>query len=108
MEIIKLKDLLNNGEHQTVLSIFNQDVKDGRITMGTATILPGERVPKEGASKHRENEYSVIVKGSIVTKTGGKTVIVKSGEATFIPAWQEHVSYNESEESCEVVWVLVG
>ncbi|WP_227888082.1 cupin domain-containing protein [Cytobacillus oceanisediminis] len=50
----------------------------------------------------------MIVKGSIVTETNGKTYRVSSGEATYIPAGQEHIAYNDSEEDCEIVWVLVG
>jgi quercetin dioxygenase-like cupin family protein len=89
-------------------TVFSQKALAGDLKVGTVVIPPGSRVPLTGVSNHSENEYSIIVKGSIVTETNGKTYRVSSGEATYIPAGQEHIAYNDSEEDCEIVWVLVG
>ncbi|MBX9975187.1 cupin domain-containing protein [Cytobacillus firmus] len=106
LNIEKIKADLNAAV--PLKTIFSQKALAGDLKVGTVVIPPGKRVPLTGVSNHRENEYSIIVKGSIVTETNGKTYRVSSGEATYIPAGQEHIAYNDSEEDCEIVWVLVG
>ncbi|WP_040209099.1 cupin domain-containing protein [Neobacillus jeddahensis] len=109
MEIVNVNTL--TADENTAVSlktIFSQEMVNGNLKVGAVTIPPGKRVPLSGLSKHKENEYSIIVKGSIVTETKGKTYRVSSGEATFIPAGQEHIAYNDRDVNCEIVWVLVG
>ena len=109
MEVLKI-DSLQVDENAVVplKTVFSQEFISGKVQVGTVTIPPGKRVPLSGVSNHKENEYSIIVKGSIVTETNGETFRVSSGDATFIPAGQEHIAYNDSNDDCEIVWVLVG
>jgi quercetin dioxygenase-like cupin family protein len=109
VEVLKIDSLQVDANAAVPLkTVFSQESLTGNLRMGTVVIPPGKRVPLSGVSNHQENEYSIIVKGSIVTETKGKTYRVSSGEATFIPAGQEHIAYNDGTEECELVWVLVG
>ncbi|WP_042355699.1 cupin domain-containing protein [Bacillus rubiinfantis] len=109
MEVVKIDSLpVDSNAAVPLKNVFSQVSVSGAVKVGTVSIPPGKRVPLTGVSNHKENEYSIIVKGSIVTETKGKTYRVSSGEATFIPAGQEHIAYNDGEEDCEIVWVLVG
>ncbi|ALC91460.1 cupin [Bacillus sp. FJAT-18017] len=109
MDVLTLKNInADPGTAVPLKTIFGKKGISGDFRMGTVTISPGKRVPLAGVSNHAENEYSIILKGSIVTETIGKTYRVSAGEATFIPAGQEHIAYNDGTEDCEIVWVLVG
>ncbi|MBG9447312.1 MULTISPECIES: cupin domain-containing protein [Bacillaceae] len=109
MEVLNIEKINPDPNAAVPLkTVFSQKALAGDLKVGTVVIPPGKRVPLTGVSNHSENEYSIIVKGSIVTETNGKTYRVSSGEATYIPAGQEHIAYNDSEEDCEIVWVLVG
>jgi quercetin dioxygenase-like cupin family protein len=109
VEVLKIDSLQADANAAVPLkTVFSQESISGNMKVGTVKIPPGKRVPLSGVSNHQENEYSIIVKGSIVTETNGKTYRVASGEATFIPAGQEHIAYNDGNEDCEIVWVLIG
>jgi quercetin dioxygenase-like cupin family protein len=109
VEVLNIESLPEDVNATVPLkTVFSQASLSGNLAMGTVTIPPGKRVPLKGVSKHEENEYSIIVKGSIVTEVNGKVYRASSGEATFIPAGEEHIAYNDSNEDCKIIWVLVG
>ncbi|EFV76629.1 cupin domain-containing protein [Cytobacillus pseudoceanisediminis] len=109
MDVLNIADIqIDSNAAVPLKTVFSQKALAGDLKVGTVVIPPGKRVPLTGVSNHKENEYSIIVKGSIVTETKGRTYRVSSGDATFIPAGQEHIAYNDSNEDCEIVWVLVG
>lgn len=109
MDILNIKDLAQEGnEAYSMHTIFKEQPKDGAVQVGHVIIYPGETVPLSGFSKHAENEYSVIVKGSLLTKIDGQQYRVSAGQATFIPKGEEHIAVNDGEEECELVFVMVG
>ncbi|RFU66865.1 cupin domain-containing protein [Peribacillus saganii] len=92
----------------TMKTLFDRSViEGGRTLLGTVKIPPGARIPVEGTGSHDQDEYGLIIKGSIVTMSGGKEFRVSAGEATFIPRGEEHWALNDGVEDCEIVWVLV-
>ncbi|WP_026695652.1 cupin domain-containing protein [Peribacillus kribbensis] len=109
MEVVKVKDVAeDNRPGITMKTLFNEAViEGGRTLMGTVSIPPGARIPIEGTGAHEEDEYGLVLKGSIVTRSGEKEYRVSSGEATFIPRGEEHWAYNDGTEDCEIVWILV-
>ncbi|MDN3438383.1 cupin domain-containing protein [Planococcus sp. APC 3900] len=109
MDILNIKDLAQEGnESYSMHTIFKEQPKDGAVQVGHVVIYPGETVPLSGFSKHAENEYSVIVKGSLLTEIDGQQYRVSAGQATFIPKGEEHIAVNDGEEDCELVFVMVG
>lgn len=109
MDILNIKDLAQEGNKAySMHTIFKEHTQEGAVKVGHVTIYPGETVPLTGVSKHDENEYSVIVKGSLVTEVNGKQYRVSAGQATFIPMGEEHIAINDGEEDCELVFVMVG
>jgi quercetin dioxygenase-like cupin family protein len=80
---------------------------EGKVIMGMAVFPPGARVPREGTGVHDADEYSFILRGSLLSMSGGKEYRIKSGQATLIPQGEEHWSLNDTDEDCEVLWVLV-
>ncbi|MCW1927237.1 cupin domain-containing protein [Bhargavaea beijingensis] len=109
MEVLKLADLIEEGnESYSMKTVFQESVGDAGVKVGRVVIRTGEKVPLTGVSKHAENEYSIILKGSLVTEVGGEKIRVSAGDATFIPKGEEHIATNDGEEDCELVFVLVG
>ena len=109
MDVLKLADLQEEGnESYSMKTVFQEAVGDSSVKVGRVVIRAGETVPLTGVSKHRENEYSIILKGSLVTDIGDEKIRVTAGDATFIPKGEEHVATNDGEEDCELVFVLVG
>jgi len=108
LEIVTIKDAEADQSSDVIMkTLFGDNVNDGRTRFGTVMIPPGIRIPAQGASSHDADEYSVVLKGSIVTMSGGKEYRVTSGQATFIPAGEAHWCLNDGNENCEIIWVLV-
>lgn len=81
--------------------------KGGRAKFGVVTIPPQSRIPLNGTGSHDEDEYSIVVKGSILTGIGDEKYRLTAGDASLIPAGEAHWAYNDTDEECEIVWVLV-
>jgi quercetin dioxygenase-like cupin family protein len=74
------------------------------VQLGFGVFPPGMKAPP---ATHREDEYAYVVSGAIKALIGGEVFVAKAGSATFIPAGEEHVSFNDEDEECRVVWMLV-
>jgi quercetin dioxygenase-like cupin family protein len=109
MKIIKIKDVTApEGVNITLKTLFDEDVtQKGRLTIGTAQIPPGARVPAEGESVHDGNEYAIIFQGCSRIVSGGQAYQLSEGMASFIPAGEAHWSMNDGDRDCELVWILV-
>jgi quercetin dioxygenase-like cupin family protein len=91
-----------------IKTLFSEThIEGGRATFGVVTIPPQARIPLHGTGSHEEDEYSLVVKGSIITGVGGKEYRLTAGDAVLIPAGEAHWAYNDGDEACEIVWVLV-
>ncbi|MDR2394163.1 MAG: cupin domain-containing protein [Treponema sp.] len=74
------------------------------VRMGYGVFPPGMTAP---SAIHREDEYAFVLSGTVKAKIGGQVFEAKAGSATFIPAGEEHISFNDGLEECRVVWMLV-
>lgn len=92
-----------------IKTIFSErDLEGGTARFGIVTIPPKARIPFSGTSVHEEDEYSIVIKGSILAGTGGgKKFRLSAGDASLIPAGEAHWAYNDGEEICMIVWVLI-
>ncbi|WP_040227170.1 cupin domain-containing protein [Bhargavaea cecembensis] len=109
MDIFKLADVKEEGnDSYSMKTVFSEPVGDSEVKVGRVVIRAGEKVPLTGVSKHAENEYSIILKGSLITEIGGEKIRVSAGDATLIPKGEEHVATNDGDEDCELVFVMVG
>lgn len=90
-----------------LITLFESQSDQLDFSFGTVIIQPGERVPAEGFSNHEENEYSIIIEGSIEGESGGKPFKVNAPEATLIPAGEKHWAINNGDKPCKIVWTLV-
>lgn len=109
MEVLSLAELKEEGNQAySMKTAFHETVGDSGVKVGRVIIRAGEKVPLTGVSKHTENEYSIILKGSLVTEIAGEKIRVSAGDATFISKGEEHIATNDGEEDCELVFVLVG
>jgi mannose-6-phosphate isomerase-like protein (cupin superfamily) len=109
MLVINTKEVQSDDRPAVSLkTLFEENVIDGgRATFGTVTVPPKSRIPVDGTGVHEQDEYSIIVKGSIVTGIGDQEYRLSAGDATLIPAGEAHWSFNAGDEDCEIVWVLV-
>ena len=105
MKIETNKDIKAADRYDVIMkTLFGEDAQ---VTMGTVVFPPGARVPAEGAGAHAEHEYSFVMSGSLLTVSGGKEYRISEGQATLIPAGEEHWAFNDGTENCEIIWVLV-
>lgn len=88
-------------------TLFGRDKQENQnLTMGTVVFPPGARVPAQGTGAHGEHEFSYVISGSLLTMSGGREYRIRQGQATWIPAGEEHWAYNDGTENCEILWVL--
>lgn len=87
--------------------LFNKQGDFKEVSMSVISLTPGERVPAEGMSVHKEDEYSFFFSGEVETYCDGEHTVVKSGEATLIPAGEEHWAINNGPEPCMLVCFMV-
>jgi quercetin dioxygenase-like cupin family protein len=109
MKRIDIKDLpMGETPGVDLRQVFEVDISGkSKFKMGTVVFPPGARVPKEGYGSHEGDECSIVISGRIVTESGGERCAMESGQASLIPAGEEHWALNESDEDCRVVWVLL-
>lgn len=109
MKLVLNKDIEPADRSDVIMkTLFGlDDVEDARVTMGTVVFPPGARVPMEGVGVHTEHEYSFVMSGSLLTVCGGKECRISKGQASLIPAGEEHWAFNDGTENCELIWVLV-
>lgn len=109
MKIVTVSDVKADNRTDVVMkTLFGGNVdQDAKVTFGTVVFPPGARVPQAGVGTHDGDEYSIILKGSILSVSGGEEHRVSAGQATLIPAGEEHWSINDSNEDCEIIWVIV-
>jgi len=105
MKIIKPQD-----KHTEATSTLFElaDLTSEKVTIGTAIIAPGQRLPAEGTTFHAEDEYAYIMKGDIYTYSGGEEQVVKEGSATFIPRGEAHWCRNDGDAPVEVLWLFIA
>ncbi len=109
MEITNIDQIRAEPNPDIVLkTIFkNQIPGSGILKMGVVTIPPGVRVPLEGSGSHEGDEYSIVLRGDIKAVSDEKEYRLKKGQASFIPAGESHWALNDSQEECEIIWVLI-
>ncbi|MFB7142312.1 MULTISPECIES: cupin domain-containing protein [unclassified Bacillus (in: firmicutes)] len=98
----------DNVPFVSLKTIFNENsIEGGKTQFGTVLVPPKARIPISGFGSHNQDEYSIVIKGSIYTESAGESFHLTAGDATLIPAGEEHWAINDSDEDCEIVWVLV-
>ncbi|AEH49773.1 cupin domain-containing protein [Parageobacillus thermoglucosidasius] len=98
----------DNHPAVSLKTLFSEeDLDGGRVKFGVITIPPKTRIPLHETSCHEEDEYSIVVKGSIITWSNDQEYRLNAGDASLIPAGEAHWAYNDGDEECEIVWVLV-
>ncbi|MDI7740386.1 cupin domain-containing protein [Lysinibacillus fusiformis] len=102
MEIQKNIKINHNVE-----DLFNKSYENTDVRFGIATIQPGERLPKEGLTSHEENEFSYIMKGTLNGESGGIPYSIQAGEASIIPAGEQHWCVNEGDAPVQLVYALI-
>ncbi|GBU11371.1 hypothetical protein AwErysi_09870 [Erysipelotrichaceae bacterium] len=103
-----MKIIKPSKEMKTVETIFEIAAQENKkVTIGKATVLPGQRLPEIGTTTHTADEYSYIIKGDIYTASGGSNGVVLEGSSTFIPKGEEHWCRNDGTEAVEIIWVFV-
>ena len=97
---------LKNEEPLTVFFEKSKETND-KVTFGHIIFDSGSRVPEKGYGVHEQDEYSYIISGNAVCVIGDIEYKSGQGSALFIPAGEKHYSFNDTDEPCEIVWMLV-
>lgn len=110
MEIINSENVVpRKGIPADLRQLFEAELVDrSSFSFGVVTFKPGVRIPAEGDGTHDGDEYSIVIKGEITAHSGGEDACVTAGQACFIPAGEHHWSRNDSDEDCEIVWLLIN
>jgi len=86
-------------------------VKEGevpRVQFGSATILPGGRLPSESYSRHdRHFEISYVIAGSSVFHADDEVLVLEEGDVLYNPRGTKHFVENPGGKACVVFWALV-
>ena len=93
--------------NEIVQNLFHDQFPDTEVKFGFVTVPVGERLPKEGTNAHEEQEYSYVLRGTLLGESGGEPYSISAGEASFIPAGEQHWCANEGNEPVELVFALV-
>ena len=98
-------DSVTRNDGIVMTDFFNAVNPGGEgVKMGFAVFPPGVQAPP---AAHDQDEYAYIISGTIKARLGGEVIEATAGSATFIPAGQEHASFNDGTEDCHLVWMLV-
>jgi quercetin dioxygenase-like cupin family protein len=73
------------------------------IHMGLGVFPPGMEAPP---AVHDADEYGFVLSGAVKVRINDEVFSAEAGSATFIPAGEEHISFNDSDEESRVVWLL--
>jgi len=84
-----------------------EDKASKNVNMGYALLKPGTRIPDTGEASHDGDEYAYIMKGAVKVCVNGETQTFTAGDASYIPTGEGHYSYNDGNEDCELVYMLV-
>ena len=101
--------LLPRDDGFEMRSLFGPDTKPHQaVHMGYAVFKPGMRVPAEGLTTHEGDEFSYILSGKLnCCSKSGQTQQICANDAIYISAGEEHYSYNDGDEDCALVYMMV-
>lgn len=92
-------------------SLVEYFVKEGqvpRVQFGSATILPGGRLPGKSYSQHdRHSEISYVITGSCTFHADGDVIVLGEGDVLYNPRGTKHFVENPGSKPCVVFWTLV-
>lgn len=104
----KLLHFKGSNQPKNTLEYFVKEGEVPRIQLGTANILPGQRLPSESYSMHdHQSEISYVISGSCTFHAGGEAVVLEEGDILYNPRGTKHFVENVKEEPCAVFWILV-
>ncbi|UFJ42399.1 cupin domain-containing protein [Brevibacillus humidisoli] len=109
MIVVNIDEVMPDAkQHVSLKTLFSErDLEGANARFGVVTIPPKTRIPLSGTGAHEEDEYSIVVKGAMIAGVGDMEYRLSAGDASLIPAGEAHWAYNDGEENCEIVWVLV-
>ena len=104
----KLLHFKASNQPKSKLEYFLKEGEVPRVQLGTANMLPGQRLPGESYSLHdQHSEISYVISGSCVFHADGETVVLEQGDILYNPRGTKHFVENVKGEPCAVFWVLV-
>ncbi len=66
-------------------TLFSEkDIQGEKAKFGVVTIPPKVRIPLSGTGSHDQDEYSIVIKGSIVAGHGNQEYRLSAGDASLI------------------------
>ncbi|MCD6436157.1 MAG: cupin domain-containing protein [Clostridiales bacterium] len=104
---LEMYDLIDKKKDAMITFFDKFNTPNKKVTFGYAVFAPGSRVPEEGFSRHEQDEYAYIIKGKAKIVIDGEVIESTANTASFIPAGEDHYSFNDSGEVCELIWMLV-
>lgn len=63
---------------------------------------PKTQLPASGLAPHDEDEYSIVVKCTMITTIGDREYRISAGDTSFIPFGEAHAVYNPGDEICQL------
>jgi len=92
---------------KTSVEYFTKEGEIPKIQFGTATILPGKRLPAESHSQHdRQSELSYVISGSCTFHADGEIAVLEEGDVLYNPPGTKHFVENTKDKPCVVFWAL--
>ncbi len=80
------------------------ELTGGPLDIGTERVAQGVGPPLH--VHHRQDEYVLVLSGSLRCRIAGDDVDLDAGDAALIPRGLEHTFTNVNPEPCDTVWVI--
>ena len=105
---MKLLHFKGGDRSRNSVEYFVREGQVPRVQFGTATILPGGRLPDKLFSLHeRHSELSYVISGGCTFHADDDVVVLERGDALYNPRGTKHFVENPRDETCLVFWALV-
>jgi len=76
------------------------------VVVGTGLFRAGQRMPAEGFSTYGMREITVVLEGSIETRAGNSTKVLRAGDIVTIPPNERQVS--NFLEDTKLIYIFFG
>ena len=83
---------------------LTSELTGGPLDVGSETVDRGAGPPLH--VHHQQDEYVVVLSGSLRCRVGDLDVDLAAGDAAFMPRGLEHTFTNVLEQPCDIIWVF--
>ena len=101
--VFHTQDFFVNEQDDLVTEYIIPNAQKNQMEPLLLTLKPGAK--SQDVKAHEGEEFGYVIKGTIRITYGGKTQIVRAGEAFYIKAGKKHFLENTGARDAVLIWV---